>query len=200
LQVDLERYFGEFAEVESLRLRRTETGLFKGSVLVQFKSQADAEKYLAEPREWNGSLLEAKTKDDWVKGKQEQNEKLSPEEREFRRREHQRAIKNQKHFSAFKEMDKQKQVEESRSGRNDRKKYQGRRGREGKPRDRSRSPLPVEGESAGENAGKRPRSPSAVEEAPSLFSAKQQKVDDSSDKRPAEEALNGKAKRIKGDE
>lgn len=212
MQVDLEKYFGEFGEIESIRLRRRETGLFKGSVLVQFKTQADADKFLTEPREWNGSLLEAKTKADWVQTKIEENQKLPPEEREARQKQRERAAKNQKHFSAFKELDKQRQVEYSRKGKRDYKKgQQDRRGRGNKPRDRSRSPpghVEDVDHSAGEKTAvetvtgeKRPRSPSAVEEGPSLFTAKREKLDDTTnEKRPAEEELNGEAKKVKADE
>ena len=33
LQIDLEAFFRGFGEIDSLRLRRTDTGLFKGSVI-----------------------------------------------------------------------------------------------------------------------------------------------------------------------
>lgn len=186
-------------------MRREGTGLFKGSILVEFKSQEDADKFISEPREWNGSLLDTKTKEDWINSKKAESEKMTPEER--RLKEERRGKENAKHFSAFKQMDKEKEIAESRAGRKEwGNRNQGRRGgRMGKPRGRSRSPARVEDEAAGEMAGvetvsgeKRPRSPSADGGASSA--AKQQKVDDTFvEKRPAEEDLNGEVKKLKSD-
>ena len=129
LQIDLEEFFRGFGEIDSLRLRRTDTGLFKGSAIVQFKNQSDAEKFLAEPQEWNGSLLDAKTKAAWIQGKKEEDENLTWDER--RERDNKREeTRFKKPFSAFKEMERNK-------GGN----KQGRRGRrDDRPRERSRSP------------------------------------------------------------
>jgi hypothetical protein len=188
-----------------LRLRRTATGLFKGSILVQFKDQSDAEKFLAEPQEWNGSLLDAKTKNAWIKAKKEEEANLPWEERREREKKRQEEGRFQKPFSAFKEMGKTK--ESTKQGRNNRD-QQGRRGRrEDRPRNRSRSPAPVQDSAPPEISAikavagqKRPLSTDTVEEAPSLFSNKREKLDNTSDsKRPAEEELKGESKKIKVD-
>jgi lupus La protein len=198
LQVDLEKYFRGFGEVESIRLRRTDTGLFKGSVLTQFKESSAAENFISEPREWNGSLLETQLKTTWIQGKEEEAAKLSPEEQRAQRRARERS--SAKHFSAFKQMQNLKELEESRGRKKDWGRKQGRRGqRENGHRGRSRSPAPVEDVDIESATGvKRPLSPSAGEEGASLFSPKQQKVDDTSgEKRPAEEELNGEVKKVK---
>jgi len=205
LQIDLEAFFRGFGEIEMLRLRRTATGLFKGSILVQFKDQSDAEKFLAEPQEWNGSLLDAKTKDAWIKGKIEEEANLPWDERRERQKNREEEGHFQKPFSAFKEMAKTK--ESTKQGRNNRDR-QGRRGRrEDQPRNGSRSAAFVQDSAPSETSSgkavagqKRPLSTDAVEEAPSLFSNKREKLDDTSDsKRPAEEELNGEKKKIKVD-
>ena len=139
LQIDLEAFFRGFGEIDSLRLRRTDTGLFKGSVIVQFKNQSDAEEFLAEPQEWNGSLLDAKTKDAWIQGKKEEDKNLTWDER--RERDNKREeTRFKKSFSAFKEMEKNQSTGRN-QGRNKGGNKQGRRDRrDGRPRDRSRSP------------------------------------------------------------
>ena len=115
-QIDLEKYFGGFGEIDSLRLRRTDTGLFKGSVFVQFKRKEDADKYLAEPQEWNGSLLDAKTKSAYMQQKKEEEEKLTWDERRERDAKREQERRGQKHFSAFKEMERnQKQSQKNRT-------------------------------------------------------------------------------------
>jgi lupus La protein len=202
LQIDLETFFRGFGDVDSLRLRRTDTGLFKGSVLVQFRVKEDAEKFLAEPQEWNGSLLEAKTKLDWLQIKKDEEEKLTFEERRIRdqKRDHER--RNQKRFSAFKELERQKshKPKDSRDGRKgkDNRKGQGRRGRDNEPRDRSSSPRRrVESPAEPGTDKKRPRE-ATPEEAPSLFSNKREKLEEPKGvKRGADEELNGETKKVK---
>jgi lupus La protein len=211
LQVDLEKHFGGFGEIDSIRLRRTDTGLFKGSVFVQFRTLKDAEAYLAEPQEWNGSLLEVKTKQAYVDTKKEEHQNLSWDERRERDSKREQESRNQKRFSAFKEMEKAKAPK--RENRKERGSKHDRRGRDNKPRDRSRSPPPVKDEpsepaTVDTAAGvKRPRSASPAGSAPSLFNTKREKLDDSekaedtqNGKRGAEEELNGEAKKVKVDE
>jgi lupus La protein len=160
MQVDLEAYFRGFGAVEMVRLRRTATGLFKGSVLVQFSSKDEADKYIAEPREYEGNLLETKSKQEWVKSKIEENESLDPAEQRERSARKLAELKIKKPFSAFKEMerlelhDKKRDVKRGRDNRRGGGK-QGRRGyREDAPRDRSRSPVvrddtPIKQDAAG---------------------------------------------------
>jgi lupus La protein len=183
LQIDLEAFFRGFGDLDVLRLRRTPTGLFKGSILATYKSQSSADKFLSEPQEWNGDLLEAKTKTTWIQGKKDQDQKMSWDERRDRDNQKDR---NARRFSAFKEMDMSKRRENKR----DEKKKDGRDGRRGrrddKPRNRSASPVRVE-EAGSERTeekvvesvtpAKRARSPD--EEAPSLFSNKREKLDES---------------------
>jgi lupus La protein len=168
--------------LESIRLRRTETGLFKGSVIVQFKSQTDAEKFLSEPHEWDGNLLEQKTKKAWIQGKKDEDQKLSEIERQKHERE--RKKNSGKHFSAYKEMDRQKTREQTtsrkkdnRRGRLDGKRRYEKRERTNEDTDRSKmkvDPLPV------------------VEKAPSLFNISGRSGDgEQNGKRAADEELNG---------
>ena len=176
LQIDLEAFFRGFGDLEVLRLRRTPTGLFKGSVLATYKSKSSADKFLSEPQEWDGNLLEAKTKTVWIQEKKESDEKMSWDER--RERDNQKD-RNFRRFSAFKEMNKTK-VKDEKDG------HKGRRGRrDDRPRNRSASPVRVEDE-GGEKTekamgrvtpAKRARTPE--EEAPSLFSNKREKLDES---------------------
>lgn len=187
LQIDLEAFFRGFGEIDSLRLRRTDTGLFKGSAIIQFKNQSDAEKFLAEPQEWNGSLLDAKTKAAWIQGKKEEDENLTWEERRERdsKREETRF---KKPFSAFKEMEKNQSTGKN-QGRNKGGNKQGRRSRrDDRPRDRSRSPRQTVEDSEKNSAAvdavagqKRSHESSTAEEAPSLFSNKREKLDNTQD-------------------
>jgi RNA recognition motif. (a.k.a. RRM, RBD, or RNP domain) len=167
LQIDLETFFRGFGGIESLRLRRTDTGLFKGSVLVQFVSQSDADKFLSEPQEWNGSLLDAKTKNAWIEEKKAEDEKLTWDERRERDKKREQEGRSQKHFSAFKEMQKSKE-----QGKKDRRKGK----KEGKSQARSRSPVAKETVPAPTDSDaveeKQSQSTARVEEAPSLFSIK----------------------------
>jgi hypothetical protein len=204
LQIDLEAYFRGFGEIEALRLRRTGTGLFKGSVIVQFKNQSDAEKYLSEPHEWDGSLLDAKTKSAWLQSKKDEEQNLPWEERRKRDQKRDEEGRFQKHFSAFKEMARAKETSKQ-QGRKDRDRGGRGGGRmDNQRRDRSRSPARVEdSESAVADAvtpQKRPYPGPEVEEAPSLFSNKREKLDMRHGKREAEDDLKGEAKKIKADE
>ena len=201
MQIDLESYFRGFGEIDSIRLRRTPTGLFKGSVFVQFKNLENAQKYLSEPREWNGALLEVRTRAAWMQSKKEEDANLTPEERIKRQAEREAEGRYQKHFSAFKEIEKQ---EKEAARKSNRKEQRGRRGRNGKPRDRSRSPPPVEEDGFSGKGdvkvtpAKRPLE--AVEPAPSVFSNKREKLDETQNgKRSAEEDLHGDTKKAKAD-
>lgn len=181
----MEAFFRKFGDLDVLRLRRTATGLFKGSVLATYKSHSSVDAFLSEPQEWDGNLLEAKTKTAWIQEKRDEEQKLSWDER--RERDNQKD-RNAKRFSAFKEMDRGK-------GRDDRKKDRdGNRGRRGRrediPRNRSASPVRAEEEKRKETKteeqavesvtpAKRARTPE--EEAPSLFSNKREKLDESAD-------------------
>lgn len=46
LQIDLEKYFEGFGDIKVVRLRRTDTGAFKGSVFVEFASGEQQEAFL----------------------------------------------------------------------------------------------------------------------------------------------------------
>ena len=190
-QIDLEIFFRGFGEIEALRLRRTDTGLFKGSVIVQFKNQSDAEKVLAEPQEWNGSLLDAKTKSAWIQGKKEEDESLTWDERKELNNK-QGGNRFRKPFSAFKAMEKEKELAKKQEQKKKGDKRRGGR-RDNRNRDRQGSPPPpVQHEQSDVTAvedavlgQKRPRPTESIEEAPSLFSNKREKLDDSQAARQA---------------
>jgi hypothetical protein len=174
--------------------------LFKGSVLVQFHLQEDTDKFLAEPQEWNGSLLEAQTKVAWIQGKKDEEEKLSWDERKARDQKRDQERRNQKRFSAFKAMEKQKhQNKPAKESRRDTRKP-GRRGRDNAPRGRSRSPQRAE-ETPAEAASDKKRPRSTSPEAPSLFSNKREKLQDTESagdkKRP--HSPSGSGGRVEGD-
>jgi lupus La protein len=186
LQIDLEAFFRGFGDLEVLRLRRTPTGLFKGSVLATYATQSSADNFLSEPQEWNGNLLETKTKTTWIQEKKDEEQKMSWDER--RERDNQKD-RNVRRFSAFKEMNMSKRREDKR----DEKKKDGRdgqRGRRGRrddrPRDRSASPVRVEEETEEKTEEKvvesvtpAKRAPAPEDEPPSLFSNKREKLDES---------------------
>lgn len=69
LQEKLEEFFGKFAEINQVRLRRDHTKKFNGTAIVQFKDLTDAEKFLktyagedAETLSYEGRKLEVFTK------------------------------------------------------------------------------------------------------------------------------------------
>jgi hypothetical protein len=192
-------------------------------VLVEFKSQADTDKFLSEPREWNGSLLESTTKEAWIESKKDHSGNL-PWEHDTEGKSRQ-----QKHFSAFKEMEHMEQSRKLRGdrggnrrdqerGRGGNRRDQGResRGRDAPRRGRSRSPSsaepkketgekrtgsPVEGEST--HVKRERRDVSTVEKragSPVVrqAQAKREKLDDSTvQKRPADSELKGEVKKMK---
>lgn len=63
-QFDLESFFAQFGEVKGIKLRRTNEGLFKGSVFVTFADEEEANKFLkAEPApKWNDHDLKIMSK------------------------------------------------------------------------------------------------------------------------------------------
>jgi len=174
-QIDLEAFFRGFGDIDSLRLRRTGTGLFKGSVLVQFKNKEVAETFLAEPREYAGNLLQTQSKQAWIRDKIEETETLGSEERKEREAKRAAELKFTKSFSAFKEMEKREQWGKKRGT-----KTAGQRGRRGNrediPRDRSRSPAVKDKHETGANEGvalaKRP-----LEDGDEQTKSKREKVD-----------------------
>lgn len=190
MQIDLEAFFRGFGDLEVLRLRRTATGLFKGSVLATYKSESSAEKFLSEPQEWDGNLLEAKTKTAWIQQKKDEEQNMSWDERRERDNAKDRNVRR---FSAFKEMDRTRGRDDKRKDRDGQK---GRRGRrDDRPRDRSASPVRAADEDRADQEkqeektdekavesvtpAKRARTPD--EEAPSLFSNKREKLDKSAE-------------------
>ena len=175
MQIDLEAFFRGFGEIDSLRLRRTGTGLFKGSVLVQFENKKVAETFLAEPREYAGNLLETKSKHAWIQDKIEEAETLGPEERKERDAKRAAESKFTKPFSAFKELEKREQWAKKRDTTTAGKR--GRRGnREDVRRGRSRSPTVKDKQETGANEGvasaKRP-----LEDGDEQTTSKREKVE-----------------------
>lgn len=72
-QFDLESFFAQFGEVKGLKLRRTNNGLFKGSVFVTFADEETAKKFIAaEPKPtWKGNDLKIMSKKEYCDEKSE---------------------------------------------------------------------------------------------------------------------------------
>lgn len=70
-QFDLESFFANHGEVKGLKLRRTDKGLFKGSVFVTFVDEETAKKFLAiDPApKWDGHDLKIMSKHDYCEEK-----------------------------------------------------------------------------------------------------------------------------------
>lgn len=70
-QFEIEAFFARYGPTNALRLRRTATGLFKGSVFVEFSNEDAQQAFLAlEPKpKWKGNDLLIKSKNDYVQGK-----------------------------------------------------------------------------------------------------------------------------------
>ncbi|KAI9639947.1 hypothetical protein NHQ30_011677 [Ciborinia camelliae] len=74
-QFDIEAFVAPYGEVNSVRLRRTEEKLFKGSVFIEFGDEETAQKFLAlDPKpQWKGKhVLEIKSKTQYMEEKNEE--------------------------------------------------------------------------------------------------------------------------------
>ncbi|KAH7384784.1 hypothetical protein BKA64DRAFT_711905 [Cadophora sp. MPI-SDFR-AT-0126] len=90
-QFDIEAFFAPYGPTNSVRLRRTEQKLFKGSVFVEFQDDETAQKFLAlDPKPlWKGNKLLIKSKRDYMNEKEEEikSGKIEPmEQRNYRGR------------------------------------------------------------------------------------------------------------------
>ena len=72
-QFDIEAFFSEFGPTNSVRLRRTNYKLFKGSVFVEFDSEETQRKFLTTdpPPKWRGKDLLIKSKEQYCNDKVE---------------------------------------------------------------------------------------------------------------------------------
>ncbi|KAI9718597.1 MAG: hypothetical protein M1812_004048 [Candelaria pacifica] len=72
-QFDIEAFFAPYGPTNAIRLRRTQTKVFKSSVFVEFDNEATQKAFLAlEPKpKWKGEPLLIKSKYDYVKDKEE---------------------------------------------------------------------------------------------------------------------------------
>lgn len=87
-QVDIEEFFEPYGPIRSVRLRRVfQTKLFKGSVFVEFDSEATQQQFLnLDPKpKWNGTELLIMSKKAYVDMKAEdiRQGKIKPNERRF---------------------------------------------------------------------------------------------------------------------
>lgn len=74
-QFDIEAFVAPYGEVNSVRLRRTEEKLFKGSAFIEFGDEETAQKFLAlDPKpQWKGKhTLEIKSKTQYIEEKNEE--------------------------------------------------------------------------------------------------------------------------------
>ncbi|PVH82600.1 hypothetical protein DL98DRAFT_513708 [Cadophora sp. DSE1049] len=90
-QFDIEAFFAPYGPTNSVRLRRTDQKLFKGSVFVEFQDDETAEKFLAlDPKPlWKGNTLLIKSKRAYMDEKEEEikSGKIEPmEQRSYRGR------------------------------------------------------------------------------------------------------------------
>ncbi|CZT00531.1 related to RNA-binding protein La1 [Rhynchosporium graminicola] len=83
-QFDIEAFFAPYGPTNSVRLRRTDQKLFKGSVFVEFQDDETAEKFLKlDPKPlWKGNALLIKSKRDYMNEKEEEikSGKIEPKE------------------------------------------------------------------------------------------------------------------------
>ncbi|KAI9696797.1 MAG: hypothetical protein M1836_005159 [Candelina mexicana] len=72
-QFDIEAFFAPYGPTNAIRLRRTQSKVFKSSVFVEFDSEATQKAFLAlEPKpKWKGETLLIKSKFDYVNDKEE---------------------------------------------------------------------------------------------------------------------------------
>ncbi|KAH6717045.1 hypothetical protein BKA61DRAFT_316901 [Leptodontidium sp. MPI-SDFR-AT-0119] len=90
-QFDIEAFFAPYGPTNSVRLRRTDQKLFKGSVFVEFQDDETAKKFLAlDPKPlWKGNALLIKSKRTYMDDKEEEikSGKIQPmEQRNYRGR------------------------------------------------------------------------------------------------------------------
>ncbi|KAH7313148.1 hypothetical protein BKA65DRAFT_154036 [Rhexocercosporidium sp. MPI-PUGE-AT-0058] len=90
-QFDIEAFFAPYGPTNSVRLRRTDQKLFKGSVFVEFQDEETAKKFLElDPKPlWKGNTLLIKSKRTYMDDKEEEikSGKIEPmEQRSYRGR------------------------------------------------------------------------------------------------------------------
>ncbi|KAL3418321.1 La protein-like protein [Phlyctema vagabunda] len=174
-QFDIEAFFAPYGPTNSVRLRRTDDKLFKGSVFVEFADDALAQKFLdLEPKPlWQGKhVLEIKSKNAYVEQKRQdiRDGKMEPNETRKSGRGGARGRGGRGGRGGDRRGDrdpddwKKRREDDQKSGFKDRRGGRGGRGRGGRGRDRDdrgsrndESKAEAKTESSTENEKKRPR-------------------------------------------
>lgn len=155
-QVDVEKMFEPYGPINCVRLRRDDKLVFKGSVFVEFGSLEALQKFVALEAKptFNGTPLEWKTKEDYVRQKQEDIAagRIKPSSR----------TKKSRKFNAYKEERLATKKAEPKDGH----RHGGRNGRDGGRGGRGRGRGGRGGSRAGRDSKNGKASPAAAAAAP----------------------------------
>lgn len=150
MQVDLEKFFAGFGDAKVVRMRRTDDGLFKGSVFVEFATTEQQAAFLAlegeQKPKFEGAELESVSKKAYLTMKEEQYGGQFPANK-----------RSKSKFNAFSEQKKQQPARQS--GRSGRGRGQGNSKSartSGRPNDRNAEKQAQEPDNAPAHGEKRP--------------------------------------------